>query len=922
MIHARKHSLPVEMTRPRPQILPFPVQPAESLDQPAAPHSFARCVNPHLAELLSQVWLDKRFVRGEGSELIDEKGRHYLDCVAAYGALPFGFNPSEIWAGLMEVQRTGEPSFVQPSLLDAAGELAEQLLAVAPANLRYVTFGNSGTEAIEAAVKMCRVASGRPGILSTHNSFHGKTLGALSATGNPDYQRGFGAPVNDFHQIPFGDAEALQRELDARPGYYAAFLVEPIQGEGGVVVPPAGNLRQVRDICTKAGVLLIVDEIQTGLGRTGTMFCCQAEGVEPDVLTLAKALGGGLIPIGAVLSSEEAYSKTFALKHSSTFAGNTLACRAGLAALRMLTRDNQALIRRVARYGAQLEQGLRELQARFPQLIAEVRGRGFLLGIRFGMNRNLWPESLLGVAADQEFFTPLFASYLLNVEGVRVAPTLNGKAVIRIEPALTISWPQCERVLLALERTLAMFATGNTGRVIASILDGWRGKRGLSLYPQRDSPLFPAAASSRPPWVDVRPRPAEPRFAFLLHPLDSRSVADFDPSLSYLPEESLEEVAGKFSGILEPFVLSHGRIVSKTGATAYGEFITLPWTAKQLAAMRRKEAMEHVRGALRLAKSRGAQMVGLGAFTSVVTLGGRAVADEGVPVTTGNSFTAVASAEATTKALALVGGRKAPAVAAAIVGATGAIGRAMTMLLAENVRSLILVGNPESSSQKVRERLLVVAEDMARFVAARQAEGAGFMPGTVAAELFALLFEKGTVPLRIEGQSPFRTAVDPRALAEAIMRLERTGRLIMSQDTRNSVQEAQVVITATSATGTIVRADDLQPHAVICDVSRPANVSLEVTQARPDVLVIDGGVIAVPGGSALGQFGLGQGLVYACMAETMMLTLAGHFENTSLGTDLAPGTLQQLRSLAGEHGFQVAKLRSFGRPLEDADFPR
>ena len=173
----------------------------------AKSHPFARCVNPHLADLLGRLWLDKRFVRGEGCELIDDAGKRYLDCIAAYGALPFGFNPPEIWQSLLDVQRNGEPSLVQPALLDAAGELAEQLLAIAPSNLRDVTFANSGAETIEAAVKLCRIATGRMGILSASNSFHGKTLGALSATGNPHFQEGCCVPGNDFRTVPYGDAE-------------------------------------------------------------------------------------------------------------------------------------------------------------------------------------------------------------------------------------------------------------------------------------------------------------------------------------------------------------------------------------------------------------------------------------------------------------------------------------------------------------------------------------------------------------------------------------------------------------------------------------------------------------------------------------------------------------------------------------------
>ncbi len=548
----------------------------------------------------------------------------------------------------------------------------------------------------------------------------------------------------------------------------------------------------------------------------------------------------------------------------------------------MLTADDGALVRRVERNGSRLKDGLLDLQRRFPQMIAEVTGRGFLLGIRFAGDRLLWPQSLLGVALEQEFFTPLFASYMLNVEGVRVAPTLNGKSVIRIEPALTMTWPQCERLLSALDRTLTLFATGDTGRILASIIDGQR------------QPLVWATPPEKP-WVQVKPRPSERRFAFLMHPLDYGNAVDFDATLAYLDDHSLEEVVRKVSGLVAPFVVSHGRVVAKTGETIYGEFITLPRTAEQLAGMRKEDAAAYVRGALHLARDRGAEMVGLGAFTSVVTLGGRAVMNEGVPVTTGNSYAAVASAEAARKAVALAGNREDSPLNAAILGATGAIGRAMALMLAEDVGRLTLVGNPDSSSSHVRERLLARAADLVDFVAARHAEGMSFKPGSFAARLITYL---------------------SRPREEVIAQLERTGWLVLTQETKSAVRGARLVVTATSDTGIMIGPEDLQPYAVVCDVSRPANVSRQVTVNRPDVLVIDGGIIAVPPKSTLSVFGLGDGLVYACMAETMMLTLAGHLRNTSIGTDLAPETLHLLRTLAEGYGFEVARLRSFGQPVE------
>src|SRR5262249_33857847 len=235
----------------------------------------------------------------------------YLDFLAQYGALPFGFNPPAIWAAIEQVHRRMEPSFVQPSALDAAGELARRLIAVAPTGLRYVTFANSGAEAAEAAIKLCRSTTGRHKILSASNGFHGKTLGALSATNKKKYQEPFGAPVEGFEHVPYGDLEKLRDLLAARS--YAGFLVEPLQGEGGIVEPPPGYLRAAQAICRETGTLLVVDEIQTGLGRLGSMFACERLGVDPDVMILAKALGGGVLPIGACLATEAAYNAEFAL---------------------------------------------------------------------------------------------------------------------------------------------------------------------------------------------------------------------------------------------------------------------------------------------------------------------------------------------------------------------------------------------------------------------------------------------------------------------------------------------------------------------------------------------------------------------------------------------------------------------------------
>ena len=228
--------------------------------------SYRRCVNPFLASLLEDLSLDKRFPRGQGTSLFDSDDNEYLDGISQYGALPFGYNPPRIWDALDAVRRSGEPNFAQPSILDAAGDLAERLLRHAP-GMAYVCYANSGSEAVEAAIKIARSSTGRRTIVSTHGGYHGKTLGALSATGREEYQKEFGAPAGGFTQVPFGDADAIARALGDDPDV-AAVLLEPIQGEGGVVVPPDGYLAEVERVCRKRKVLLLIDEVQTGLGRT------------------------------------------------------------------------------------------------------------------------------------------------------------------------------------------------------------------------------------------------------------------------------------------------------------------------------------------------------------------------------------------------------------------------------------------------------------------------------------------------------------------------------------------------------------------------------------------------------------------------------------------------------------------------------
>lgn len=854
-------------------------------------HSYIEYVNPELGRLLTKIGLNKQYQRGEGCYLYDNNGRRYLDFIAAYGALPFGFNPPEIWQAVNQVQANLEPSFAQPSLLEAAGDLARHLVSGAPSGLRKVTFTNSGAEAVEAAIKLARAKMGKMGIIATDNSFHGKTLGALSATGNASYQAAFGAPVEGFHFVPYGDISALYQLLQTAATTTAAVILEPIQGEGGIVEPPADYLEQVRSICTELGILLIFDEIQTGLGRTGRLFACESEQVIPDIITLAKALGGGLIPIGAVLCSDEVYTEEFGLKHSSTFAANTIACRVGLKVIELLTENHQWLIKEVARKGNILKQGLLDIQSKYPQIIREVRGRGLMLGIDFGSTRHPYPDSMLGIMAEQKLLTPVVASYLLNVEQLRVAPTLNGASVIRVEPPLIISDDQIQFGLKAIEKAVAVLAQRNTAALFGHLLN-------VDVQPEMQ--IKPA----KRPQVSPISEQQEGRFAFLLHPLDAASYSDFDSSLNVFTHEQLSDLTSRWSDMVEPFVISGTRITGKTGKIAYGEFIVVPYTAKELQNMPQAKAEAKILEAIDLAVARGAKIVGLGAYTSVVTQGGRSLLRHvNVPITTGNSFTVTSGVDALIQSGQKLGLELNQTVAA-IVGAGGAIGKAVALLLAEKVANLILIGNP-NRTEKSNYRMLKVMAEMYRYLTEKGNNGQ--------------LYPAGTIGAYVNGLTNRPKVTD--SLAEWIDfikqdRLSLTCPVKITVDIKKYLPDAHIILAATSSTDVLITSDILRTGALICDLSRPSNVCKTIPEKRNDVLVIDGGIIEVPGRPDLGwNFGFEKGLAYACMSETMMLALEQLYENTSIGADLNIDYLNQLKTYAAIHGFRLAGFRSFDSPL-------
>lgn len=451
----------------------FTLDEALHMNREETRENYHRYINPGLVEVMGLLSFDKPFVKAEGFYVWDAEDHKYLDFLGGYGALNLGHNPPEIQKAVEKVKE--RPNILQASLNPLAAALAANLVQVTPPGLSRVFFCNSGTEAIEGALKLARATNPhRKKIIYCQNSFHGKSFGSLSITGREKYQMPFRPLLPLCEMIPFGNLNALEQAL--RNNDAAAFIVEPIQGEGGVNLPPAGYLSGVRQLCDNYDTLLIVDEIQTGLGRTGTLFACEHEQIKPDIMCLAKSLGGGVMPIGAYLAKPQIWDNVYKgndkyALHTSTFGGNSLAMAAGLAALESII--TQDLAHEAAEKGDYLLAKLHELKKKH-NLIKDVRGKGLLIGIEFNQPVSGLVHKLSGGKISrlaEEYLGSLVAGELMNQYRIITAYTLNNPQVIRLEPPLTIDYPSLDLVIKALDEIMSHNFSGIVFNSIRTIIN-------------------------------------------------------------------------------------------------------------------------------------------------------------------------------------------------------------------------------------------------------------------------------------------------------------------------------------------------------------------------------------------------------------------------------------------------------------------
>ena len=424
-------------------------------------------LNNQMVRVLRTIGYDRNYKRAMGQYLYDEDNQEYLDLLSGFGAFAIGRNHPTVVSALKETLDLELPNLVQMDVSLLSGLLAERILETTPENLNKMFFCNSGTEAVEAAIKFARYTTKREKIVFCEHSFHGLTLGSLSLNGEQIFREGFGPLLPGCQAVPFNNLSALEEALKNKD--VAAFIVEPVQGKG-VNVPDDDYLPEVQKLCKKYGTLFVADEVQTGLGRTGKFWAIEHWGVEPDMICMAKALSGGFIPVGAVAMTQKIMDTVFnrmdrAVVHGSTFSKNNMAMAAGLATLEVIKEEN--LVENSARTGEEIITAINNMASKY-EFLKEARGKGMMIAIEFHSPKSLKLKAAWTMleAANKGLFCQMITIPLFKEHHILTQVAGHGMNVVKLLPPLTLTEKDKNWIISAFDQ-----AIGNTHQIPGSIWD-------------------------------------------------------------------------------------------------------------------------------------------------------------------------------------------------------------------------------------------------------------------------------------------------------------------------------------------------------------------------------------------------------------------------------------------------------------------
>lgn len=801
-----------------------------------------------------------------------------------------------------------------------------------------------------------------PVVISTRGAFHGKTTSSLSVTGNKMYREAF-ARLSGIQTrfIDFNNAKQLERTLEdnyfeinkitVKDGVVSlvpekhlnvtAFIMEPVQGEGGIHVATADFVKNVAALRKKHGFHWVVDEIQTGMGRTGSFFALEHYNIDHDAVDyvlLSKSLGGAVSKLSVAMISEEVSDRNFGLLHTSTFGEDALSSEAALAAVREITANGNEVIRKCAETGDYLMSRLRDLKEAHPGVVTDVRGVGLLAGVEFNVRRN-GKSILFAELAAQGGLGMLIAGYLFHEHHIRTQPPLNSiitkkpSNILRIEPSAFISKEDIDRLAFALDRACEIVEKSNAYELTKFVV----GKETPGVFGEIEDYFEPAEPSiEAADFEDVR------QMGFQFHPLDVHQVMEgFDASLCKFSKEIDPETGrserdmywDRLVPVLGAFVLKVINLKSpRTGDRVRATLFGLPYTTRQMLALHKNDPqflIDRIQEGAERAASMGARLFGLGAFNSIVTHDGMDLDDTNICITSGNSYTAALIWQSILK-VAEYAELNLEKATAAIVGAGGNIGSVTASLLSEDIPRLMLLGSKkEKSIEKLRATACSIYSDTVDVLRSTKPKDLKGLPKALAQDLLVpflplygkdYIFNEEAITQYIEANYKgkdlevgrlIKTIFFPRSapdIGEKVyqalqIKHGKDPYISLDNDLKARLGEADIVVSAVSSDRTIMEADWFKPGAIVNDVSLPTSVSDKIYKERPDVIAFEGGVGHLPEYIDLGIPGLVPGATLGCVAETFMCTMMNMIENYSFG----PITKKQVLKI-----WEIGNMLGFG----------
>ncbi|WP_263138719.1 aminotransferase class III-fold pyridoxal phosphate-dependent enzyme [Pseudomonas sp. RIT-PI-AD] len=781
-----------------------------------------------------------------------------------------------------------------------------------PAHLPYLTLRQ-----LVEATRQYNLAQlhGAPVFVAMRRSFHGKLVNTVQLTYGKQYRQ----PFSRFGlNVEFLDPEQPQQlqELQARHrrewlalewegerlqvkrrpfSAITAVLLEPIQGEGGINEFAADFYLAVRRFSNELQCPLIVDEVQSGFGRTGTLLASSHFKLQGDYYCLSKALGGGLAKIAVTVIRGSHYEADFSYIHSSTFAEDDVSCRIASLALERLYANDGAMLKDVHKKGEYLKASLRELQEAYPDVIADVRGRGLLLG--FELHDLSGSSSMVQASAQyNDALGYIIAGYLLQHEALRVAPSGSNANVIRLEPPACISLVEIDGLIAALQKVCEMLRRRDAFPLAAGVC----------------SDLIPAMPAREQNFEDDRVLPkAEQgarvvaRVAFINHLIDADMLSDVDPSLADLSPEQKRAFIQRMAPERRAAPIGPALIRSKLGSAVEFTLYPLCMDSNAMADYIASGDLEPIRreitARIQDARADGHSVAGLGMYTSIVTNNCQALKIPDMALTSGNALTIGMGLEAIEQ-----GCRKQnidlARETAAVVGAAGNIASTYASLLSEKVDHLLLIGSGrEGSTRRLEKTAHLIYADAAQSIFEGRAEQDRLASRLLELEGLEDLLEQHRDSADL-GQRLFRF-VEEKAGPNAF--------ITIGNDLQ-SLKRARIVLCAANAPEAFLGAEHFAENSVVCDIAVPLNVDQALPSLRPDVLYMHGGIVQTPMGDGLApnvRAYLKQGQLYACMAESVLMGLSGMKQHYSYG-DISREQVQQIRAIAATHGFGLAQFKT------------